>query len=444
MRLDARDAIVNSVGRQDSLEVRMMRPMCNRCVEVLVVLAAAWLPATANAQIWKHLVPVARVESNPGGDYTLQQTNGPWLVMAATFSGERGQQQAHELAVEFRQQYNLPAFVHEVTFDFSGDTPGRGLDKYGAPVRRRYQMGDRLSEYAVLVGEFPSIDDPDAQALLERVKTMQPNSLAVDGEKSAQSLAQFRQFQAAMLEKLGKQRPSGPMAQAFLSRNPLLPREYFVPRGVDKFVARMNDGVEHSLLDCPGRYTVQVATFHGKVILQTSAVKTKSSSKSFWHFGKDDDNPLVEAAENAHLLTEELRRHGYEAYEFHDRTESIVTIGSFDQVAQRLADGRVLPTPQVEKIIRTFGAAYDTPADPLTNIGNDPTTQRRVEAREQQFNQMVTSHQGQIVPGLNPKHVKILGGSGRNVRVERIIPMDIYPHTMEVPKRSVSSAYAGR
>jgi hypothetical protein len=202
--------------------------------------------------------------------------------------------------------------------------------------------------------------------------------------------------------------------------------------------------VEHSLLDCPGQYTVQVATFRGKVILQTSAKQTESSSGSFWHRGKDEDNPLVEAAENAHLLTEELRAHGWEAYEFHDRTESIVTIGSFNQVAQRLADGRVAPTPQVQRIIQTFGAAYDTPADPLTDIGNDPNTQRRVASKKQQFNQMITSHQGQIVAGLNPKHVKILKGQGNNLHVERIIPMDVYPHTTEVPKRSVSGAYAGR
>jgi hypothetical protein len=427
--------------RLDSLEVRMMRPMCKNGVWLILSLAPAWGPSAAYAQLWKHFVPAAQVESAPGGDYELKQTSGPWLVMAATFSGEGAEEQANQLVLEFRQRYNLAAYLHKVTFDFSGDSPGRGLDQYGAPVRRRYQMGDQVQEYAVLVGEFQSIDDPEAQQLRDRVKTMQPEALAVaDGEKSAQSLSQFRQLQTAMLEKLGKKRPSGPMGQAFLVRNPLLPREFFVPRGVDSFVARMNDGVEHSLLDCRGVYTVQVATFRGKVILQTSAKETKSSSGSLWGSGKGNDNPLVEAAENAHMLTEELRAHGWEAYEFHNRTESIVTIGSFDQVAQRLADGRVAPTPQVQKIIETFGAAYDTPADPLTGIGNDPATQRLVDAKKQQFNQMITSHQGQIVPGLNPKHVKIFNGR----RVDRIIPMDIYPHTIDVPRRSVSGSYAGR
>ena len=188
------------------------------------------------------------------------------------------------------------------------------------------------------------------------------------------------------LEKLGKPQKRGPMGQAFFTRNPLLPREYFVPKGVDAFVAKMNEGVEHSLLDCPGRQTIQVATFRGKTILQTSA-KEDAASKSFWGgHKKDDKNPLVEAAENAHLLAKELRSHGYDAYEFHDRTESIVTIGAFAQAAQQLPDGRVVAIPEVQKIIQTFDAGFDTPADPLSPIGNDSRTQRlgrRAAARSQ-------------------------------------------------------------
>jgi hypothetical protein len=161
------------------------------------------------------------------------------------------------------------------------------------------------------------------------------------------------------------------------------------------------------------------------------------SSKSGWNWGRESNNPLVEAAENAHLLTEELRANGWEAYEFHDRTESFVAIGSFDQVAERLPNGQLAPTQPVQKIVETFGAAYNTPADPLT--GDDIRSQRNAEELKQQFTQMLNSHDGQVAAGLNPKHVKIMRGR----RIERIIPMDVYPHTIEVPRRSVSGAYAG-
>jgi hypothetical protein len=399
--------------------------------------------ASAEAQLWRHFVPTAREQPEARSDYALAQENGPWLIVAASFSGDGAEKQAAELARELRERFRLQAYLHEMKFNFGDEPPGRGLDRYGAPVRRRYQRGDQVREYAVLVGDFDSIDDPKAQQTLDRIKSLEPNALNVDASKTAQSMAQVRRFEDALLEKLGKPRKRGPMAQAFLTRNPLLPREYFVPKGVDPFVAKMNQGVEHSLLECPGQYTVQVATFRGKTMLQTSSADDPATAPFWSRARKEDRNPLVEAAENAHLLTEQLRAHGFEAYEFHDRTESIVTIGSFSQVAQRLPDGRVVPVPAVQKIIETFGAAYDTPADPLTGIGNDAQTRLRVEQQEQQFNLRLNSQQAAIVPGMNPKHVKILRGSGKRKTTERIIPLDVYPHAIEVPQRSVSSAYAG-
>ena len=200
----------------------------------------------------------------------------------------------------------------------------------------------------------------------------------------------------------------------------------------------MNQGVEHSLLDCPGRFTVQVATFRGKSVLQPNGQPPKEPGGIGWLWGKKNAEPLVEAAENAHLLTEDLRKHGYDAYEFHDRTESLVAIGSFDHVGERLANGQLAPTPEVQRIIQTFGAAYDTPADPLT--GDDIRHQRRAEAMKDQFTQMLSSHDVEVAQNMNPKHVKIMQGK----KVERIIPFDIYPHTIDVPRRSVSGAYSSR
>ena len=417
---------------------------------VLVLACAAWLSAaSASAQLWQQFVPTAddAVPANRtatgGGDSALTQENGPWLIVAASFSGEGAEEQANALADELRDRFRLPAYVHEMSFKLGDERPGRGVDEYGAPVRRRFRRGDEVREIAVLVGDFPSIEDPNAQKVLGRIKSLEPNALNVEADKSAQSMAQVRRLEDALMEKLGKPRKRGPMAQAFLSRNPLLPLEYFVPKGVDPFVVKMNEGVEHSLLDCPGRQTIKVATFRGKTLLQTSA-EEEPSAKSFWNRRKkEDDNPLVEAAENAHLLTKELRSHGWEAYEFHDRTESIVTIGSFAQVTQQLPDGRIIAAPEAQKIVKTFDASFDTPADPLSGIGNDSTNQRLVDQQEQQLNLNINAQQTQIVPGLNPKHVKIIRGRGKNIKVERIIPLDVHPEAIDVPKRSISSAYAG-
>jgi hypothetical protein len=380
-------------------------------------------------------VPASYVEEVPQGDTQLTQEKGPWLIMVASLDGDHAAENATALAEELRTRHRLTAYVQDRTFDHSdGKNSGRGLDNYGAPLRTRYQQ-EQAHEFAVLVGDFPSIEDPVAQKTLERIKTLP--SQVLEGETADSPMDEVRQFSTNIVGKLSGRRERGPMGRAFFTRNPLLPREYFVPKGIDDFIAKMNQGVDHGLLDCPGRYTVQVATFSGKAVLQSGDSKPKETGGVGWMWAKDKDEPLVEAAENAHLLAEELRKNGYEAYEFHDRTESIVTIGSFDQVAERLANGQLTPTPEVQKIIVTFGASYNTPADPLT--GDDIRQQRQAAELKQQFTQMLNSHDGQVAAGMNPKHVKIMSGK----RVERIIPIDIYPHAIEVPQRSVSGAYVG-
>jgi hypothetical protein len=408
--------------------------MGSRCVRLILSLVVLSVVTPVEAQLWKHFVPTARPAAHRAGDDRLTQENGPWMILAATFTGDGADDQARALVDEFRDRYRMTAYAHEMAFNYAEKSPGRGVDEYGAPIRRRFQRGDQVREIAVLVGNYPSIDDPDAQQALDTIKTMQPDALRTDGEHTSQSMAQVREWQDQLLERLGKKRDRGPMGQAFLTRNPLLPREYFVPKGVDDFVAKMNRGVQHSLLDCQGQYSVKVATFRGKSILQTSTTES-DKSKSMWSWNKKErDNPLVEAAENAHLLTEELRAHGWEAFEFHDRTESIVTIGSFAEAGQL--------TPEIRRIVETFGAAFDTPADPLSGIGNDASTKQRVHEKEQEFNMKLLGKENQIVPGLNPKHVKIFKGSSKKKNLERVIPLDIYPSAIEVPKRSVSSAYA--
>ena len=44
------------------------------------------------------------------------------------------------------------------------------------------------------------------------------------------------------------------MGHAFITTNPMLPKDYFAPKGVDGFVLRLNEGLEFSLLNCPGKY----------------------------------------------------------------------------------------------------------------------------------------------------------------------------------------------
>ena len=371
--------------------------------------------------LWQQLVPRKRVSAETDGDYTLTEKQGPWLVMAASFNGSEGERQARDLVLELRRDFHLPAYYYGMTFQQDDAAPGRGIDANGARIKRRYQRGDRVVQHAVLVGEFPAIDDPDAQQQLARIKTLKPESLMVEeGQETTQSLASVRKFQDYLRQRLGDTATKGPMSRAFLTRNPILPREYFVPQGIDDEVAKWNEGIEFSLMKCPGKYSIRVATFRGRRSLKS---RTEDAEEMGTRKATEDD-PLVVAVRNAHLLTVALREKGWDAYEFHDRRESYVAVGSFDDGKQQPNGQIVLDSRDAEIIISTFGAT--TPG----NIFERPAPEdyQREELQKQRFNNLFTNQHGAVAEGFHPK--RCVG-----------MPLDIIPEPLLVPRRSVSLAY---
>jgi hypothetical protein len=390
---------------------------------VLVFLAGLLfpVPGTAVEPLWQQLTLQKRVEADPNADYTLTDQHGPWLILAASFSGEEGESQARDLVLELRSRFGLPAYYYRMMFKQGDLNPGRGIDQYGGTIKRRFQRGNKVVEHAVLVGEFPTVDDPEGQKLLRRIKTLEPKSLMpTEGEETSQSLATLRNYHDQLKKRLGHSVNKGPMGRAFFSRNPLLPREFFVPKGVDQDVANWNQGLEYSLLKCPGKFSMKVATFRGwSTIKQT---RDEDSKKRVRKAAEDD--PLVVAARNAHLLTLALREKGWEAYEFHDRHESYVTVGSFEEGRQVASGKIVLPGREAKIIFDTFGA--HTPE----NVFNRPAPQDTMLEQQQKhrFNRLFSSSSGQVAAGFCPK--RFVG-----------MPFDIVPEAVEAPKLTVSSSY---
>jgi hypothetical protein len=220
----------------------------------------------------------------------------------------------------------------------------------------QYKKGEQRDEVAVLVGNYASVDDPRAQKTLQKLKYSHPASLELDPDNpTKRNLAQWR-----ILQKFGSRnkREMGPMLKAFITTNPVLPKEAIVPEGLDPLVVEMNKPVKHSLLDCPGKYSVMVAKFSGNVII------TRAELEKFEN-GEGKKGDLADAAMKAHRLTEALRLKGYEAYEFHDRYFSIVTVGSFDTVTTRLVNGGVGMPPKMQRLIEVFKAEpYTGPPQP--------------------------------------------------------------------------------
>jgi hypothetical protein len=305
---------------------------------------------------WGSLLALKGVDADPEQTYPLTERNGPWMIMACTFVGDGAAKQAQQLVHELRKRYKLPAYMYQAQMDI-GEAEGRGIDKYGNPRKFIYaQFKDKakpeVKEIAVMVGNFRAADDPDAQETLRKLKYAQPQALELkEGQVTHQTLTGWRLIQRQVYKAIGSEKEKlGPMQHAFVTTNPLLPAEYFTAKGIDPTIIALNKDVPYSLLDCPGKYTVQVATFKGKVIIKQEEIRDIQNGN------KEMDSELGQAAEKADKLTRALRMNGYEAYQFHDRYASIVTIGSFESVGTPRPDGKIEINPTVHRIMEVFGA----------------------------------------------------------------------------------------
>lgn len=359
-------------------------------VTTCVAIALLCFTQGASAQFpFDTLFPFSKVDADPNKDYKLTEDDGPWLILACTFRGAGAESQAKRLVYELRKHSQLEAYSLYRSYDFTGTVYGRGVDKNAAPVKMKYANERQFNEIAVLVGNFEDIGSSDAQETLKVLKHLHPKCLQVNkGGSTSQVYAFFREVQRRINLDPDKHE-RGPMGKAFFTRNPLLPASYFEQKGVDPFIEQLNEDVEYSLLDNPGRFTVQVAKFTGNV--------SYNIQKGF-NANEKLSNKLVIAAENAHKLTMALRAQNIQAFEFHDRTSSIVTVGAFANVGTRQFNGTMELDPRIKGIINAYKA------------------------------------QRQFAPGATQVSVKPRRLAG--------IPFDVTPEPIPVPGKAVSSSFA--
>ncbi len=323
---------------------------------------SGWLPAS-----W-----FSQSEVDAKQMYPLAEKDGPWLVLVTTFRGEGAREDARRLVQELRSRNRLEAYTHEKSFDYTGRQQGVGFNPDGSPKTMRYANAAQVLEVAVLVGDFASCEDARAQKALQKIKTLRPAALG--GAQSKGGMVS--EFLQANQQHLAAAAPKHPMQTAMLIPNPLLPADYFNRHEVDAFVEQINADVTHSLLDCPARYSVRVATFTGSGIIGGAATTAGSAPASGglvdvkqligamrgqgWQDpqlrGVPGESRLVEAADKAHRLTQALRRAGWQAWEFHDRESSIVCVGSIERLAVQQADGKAAVHPEITRIVAGLGA----------------------------------------------------------------------------------------
>ena len=201
-------------------------------------------------------------------DLQLNEKAGPWLILCASFSGEEGRLQAERLAQELREnKYNAYTFSHK--FDHTQKAVENGIG-WKAPTKaeeelllqrpseklraRKIEMipanNGETQETAVLIGNYPSIDDGRAQRALKIIKTIKPQTMT----NSTLSDTMTRRG-------VGDNEEYGPLRAAFLMPNPMLPAAYFEASKIDDHIVKANRLSKFSLLDNPGTYTVKIATF---------------------------------------------------------------------------------------------------------------------------------------------------------------------------------------
>ncbi|MDR2644098.1 MAG: hypothetical protein LBC74_15055 [Planctomycetaceae bacterium] len=260
------------------------------------------------------------VEADPNKIYALTEKNGPWLILLCSFKDkptdkiQDAENKANILVYELRKKFKLKAYVFAGEFnldlkrDMKSDVNLRRTDRSIAR-NKKYDKGGVFIEYVVLVGDYQSPDE--LQKDLEKIRDISPECMFQMFPKDAQA---------------PNRRPF-PMPLAV--PNPILPTSYITQTNDNfKFIEKLNEGREFSLLSCPRKYTVQIATFTGRTVFRGDTNINFYQNRNLTANQKRTQLELAEAS--AEKLCRILRKKGFEAYQYHDQFSSIVTVGGFD------------------------------------------------------------------------------------------------------------------
>lgn len=252
-------------------------------------------------------VPVSaalRVEAEKGKRYALTKEHGPWMIMVTSLGGDtkeqykRAREAADELVYELRKK-GLPAYTYEQDTEIERINT---QDRFGRDQRRVYAA--QRGMIGILAGNYPTIDHADAQRTLKLVKAMRPKVLEIPGLPTSN-------------------KGQGPLYKAFLAPNPMLDPEEIARRNRDPLLLKLNSGSEFSLADNKHKFSLVVASFYGK-----SAVKPNRFAE--FEQNLKGNTSLDSAGLESWQLMKTMRAQGIEAYVYHDRFRSIVTVGGFD------------------------------------------------------------------------------------------------------------------
>lgn len=305
------------------------------------------------------------IEAVKGKQYRLTKQHGPWMIMVASFrdvvepdrkkKGMTAQEAADEVVYQLRVK-GVPAYT------FSQDAEKgeiKTVDRLGREDLRIYAA--QRDMICVVAGNYATQDDKIAERTLKYIKKFTPEFI-----KDQNNGAIYRQTAN-----------KGPFGNAFMTVNPLLDPAEVAHKKPDYDLVKLNYGIQNALVDNPAKYTVQVATFTGRSVTPIGNSSFAEHPEDFdrrLQSSRDEATGMMRAnlgdiSEDAAQLAKALRNlrnqtfpNGADAWVYHDRFESIVTVGSFDNPQD----------PRIAELIKNFGAKTKT----------DPTTGQNVVVGE--------------------------------------------------------------
>jgi hypothetical protein len=269
-------------------------------------------------------------------DLAITPQAGPWLICVGSYSGPNAPYLARQLALQVRERHRLNAYV----FNHADEERRRLREEFermqalhpDVPLRRRTV---RLEEQcAVLVGGERGgyKDDAAASAALKKVRGLPLPELKLPSGEPAYD---YMLTSVPDPQKKGmtlQRTPVNPFTTAFVTRNPTVPQQRDRTK-FDPLWTKLNAYEDYSLLKCPRRYTLVVKEYAG-----TTAIQPRSGVSGFMDQlglgGRKLGEGLLGAGKQAHALAEFLSQPqlGFTAYVLHTRTNSIVTVGGFDEL----------------------------------------------------------------------------------------------------------------
>jgi hypothetical protein len=275
------------------------------------------------------LATSARVQTSadPNQEYAVTPDAGAWFICVPAYVGPEAPQLAHEMILEIRNRFKLPAYLFDRTEQErrKQEEDIKAFKQQFPEVAIPRRLMPHIQEQCVvLIGGYK--DQEDASVALKEIKKLPPPSK----ERLCPKLTQVETE-----EKPGNNRVhvayANPFPSAFAVPNPTVPR---APRNEDKndpFLKKLNAREPYSLLKCGKSYTLLIAVFKGFHTFQPNKPPDEGFFEKLW--GGNSGQLLDASSQNAHNLAEVLRSRPlhFEAYVLHLRQGSAVTVGSFDR-----------------------------------------------------------------------------------------------------------------